>query len=201
MLGGVLVTAEIPEQQCRDELTVELLGEHLALRNRHRDSAGNHVVGQGRTVRTKHSEDVTERTGGVEAHLEEHVGHLVQAVLEARHDAEVATASAQSPHEIAVLGVARSHDAAVGEHHFGGDEVVAGQPVLAGQPSDAAVERETGDAGHGDEAQRGRETVLLGGGVELAEQHPRLHAGDPPIGIDVDVLHERQIDDDPALAH
>ena len=71
--------------------------------------------------------------------------------------------------------------------------------MLAGEPADAAVERQPGDAGHRHEAERRREAVLLGRGVELAEQHARLRSQRPTVGIDVDVLHRRHIDHDAAV--
>ena len=73
--------------------------------------------------------------------------------------------------------------------------------MLAGQPADAAVERQPGDAGHRHEAERRREPVLLRRGVELAEQHAGLGPHGAVVGIDVDVLHQRQVDDDAAVAH
>ena len=178
---------------------MQLLGEHLAVRHSEGHRGTDEAVGHRGRVLGEGAQHVPEVARIEEPHLEEDFGDLMQAVLEARDDAEVATAASQSPHEIAVLGVAASHDGAVREDDLGGDEVVARQSVLAGEPADAAVERQPGDAGHRHEAERCGEAVLLGRGVELAEQDPRLSPHGAVVGIDVDVLHRRHVDDDAAI--
>ena len=49
---------------------------------------------------------------------------LVQAVLEARHDAEIAAAATQAPEQVGVLLLARPDGASVRGHDVGGDQVV-----------------------------------------------------------------------------
>ena len=52
----------------------------------------------------------------------------VRAVLERRHDAEVAAATAHRPEQVGVCVGARGHDLARGEHHLGGEQVVDAIP-------------------------------------------------------------------------
>ena len=178
---------------------MQLLGEHLAVRHREGHRGTHEVVRHRRRVFAecvKHGAEV----GRVEEpHLHVDLGDLVKAEFEARDDAEVATAAPQTPHEIAVLGVAAPHDGSVGEDDLGGDEVVTAQPVLAGEPADAPVERQPGDAGHRHESERCGEPVLLRRSVELSEQDACLRPHSPIVWIDVDVLHRRHIDHDAAI--
>jgi len=85
----------------------------------------------------------------------------MQLELELRDDTEVAAASAQSPEEIRVLGLARVNEPAVGGDDVGAHEVVTRETELAHRPADAAAEREAGDAGRRDEAARRGEPVRL----------------------------------------
>ena len=84
----------------------------------------------------------------------------MEPVLERRHDAEAAAASAKRPEELGVLGLARGEHVPVRGDDLERDEVVRGEPVLAAQPADAAREREPGDARLRDDAERRREAVL-----------------------------------------
>ena len=92
----------------------------------------------------------------------------VQLERELGDDAEVAAAAAQAPEQVGVLVVGRGHDAAVGGHDLGLDQVVAREAELALEPPAAAAEGEAGDAGAGHAPAGDGEPVLLGRGVELA---------------------------------
>jgi hypothetical protein len=59
----------------------------------------------------------------------------VQLELEGGDDAEVATAAAQRPEEVLVLGRACPEEAAIGGDDIGGEQVVAGEAVLGLQPA------------------------------------------------------------------
>ena len=100
--------------------------------------------------------------------------------------AEVAAAAAQRPEQVGVLVLARAHEPAVGEHDLGREQRVDRQAVVAHQPADAAAEREPADAGVRDLAGGHGEAVLLGRGVELAEQRAAADADHGALGVDVD---------------
>ena len=80
------------------------------------------------------------------------------------------------------------------------DEVVAGESELPHRPADAAAEREARDAGGRDEAARGREAVRLRLVVDVGPDGAAAHRGAPRGGIDVDLVHLREIDHDPVVA-
>jgi hypothetical protein len=83
----------------------------------------------------------------------------VQPELELGHHAEVAPAAPDRPEQVRVLG----------DDHFGRDGVVDAQPGLPRQPSHAAAQSQPGDPGVADRTDRHRQTVGLGGRVEVGE--------------------------------
>ncbi len=96
----------------------------------------------------------------------------MEVELELRDDAEVAAATAQSPEQVRVVGLARVDEPAVRRDDVGRDEVVAREAELAHRPADAAAEREPGDTGGRDEAARRREPVRLGLVVDVGHVAP-----------------------------
>ena len=111
--------------------------------------------------------------------------------LELRDDAEIAAAAAQPPEQLGVLGLARMDEPAVGGDDIRGGEVVAGEAEFPHRPTDAAAEREPGDAGRRHEAAGGRERVRLGLVVDVGPD--RAAPDGCPAGgrIDVDIVHRR----------
>ena len=83
-------------------------------------------------------------------------------------DAEVAAAAANRPEEVGVLVCAGRHEAAVGQHHVGFEQVVDRQTALAGQVAEAAAEGEAADAGGRDDAARRGQAEGVGGVVDVA---------------------------------
>src|SRR3984885_12738553 len=71
--------------------------------------------------------------------------------------------------------------------------------MLAGQVAVAATQGEAADPGGGDDAGRGRQTVRMGRTVHLCPCRSALNAGDAPVGVDVDAVHPRQVDDKATL--
>ena len=126
-------------------------------------------------------------------------GDRVRAVLERGHHAEVAAATAESPEEVAIGVLARGDDLAGRQHHLGRQQVVDGHPVFAHQPRDPAPERETRDPGGGDDAARGREPEGARGTVELADRDAPLRPDRGSARIDVDPLHQREVDHQPTV--
>ena len=123
----------------------------------------------------------------------------MRAVLERRHDAEVARTPAQRPEQVGIGILAGGDDLARREHHLGGQQVVDGHPVLPHQPRDTPAEREAGDPCARDDAAWNGEPEGGGGAVELADGDARLRSYRGSQRIDVDALHEREVDHQPAL--
>ena len=126
--------------------------------------------------------------------------HRVRLEQEARHHAEIAAAAAQRPEQIGILRLARRDEAAVGQHDVGLEQVVDGEAVLARQIAGAAAERQAGDAGGRDDAERHGQPEGVGGVVDVARRAARLDAHRPVRRIDAHALHHRQIDDQAVVA-
>ena len=147
----------------------------------------------------EHARGVLERIGHVQP---EHLGpELVQAELERRHDAEVAAAAAQRPEQVGVLVGARAHTAAVGEDDLGGDEVVDRHAVAAALVGDAAVERQPGDAGLGDDPAGGGQAKRRGHLVDVGPGRAALNVHGARGGVEAHAAHLREIDDQAVVAH
>ena len=86
--------------------------------------------------------------------------------------------AADAPEELRLLRLARPDRAAVGGHELDGPQVVDRQPEVALQPAHAAAERQAGDSGVADHADRADEAVRLGRDIELAEERAAVRPGD-----------------------
>ena len=132
---------------------------------------------------------------GVHQHAAEHGrADRVQPQGELGDDAEVAPAAAQRPEQVGVQRRGRRHGPAVGHHHLGREQAVAGEPQGAFEPAAAGAEREPADARGGHPAAGDGQPVLLGGGVDRA---PGGAAADPHgavRGVDDDVVDRAQVD-------
>src|SRR5688500_137899 len=126
--------------------------------------------------------------------------HALQRELEAGHDTEVAAAAADRPEEVLVLGLTGVQQRAVRDDDVGAHQMVDGHAVLAREPAETAAEREAGNTGGGVDAERDRERIPLRDRVELGERAAGLDHGNLVAGVDVHVLHQRQVDDDAAVA-
>ena len=71
--------------------------------------------------------------------------------------------------------------------------------MLAHEPAEAAAERQAGDAGRGDHAAGGGQAVQLGLAVEPVPGDAALRPGGARLRVDVDALHQRQVDHQAAL--
>ena len=96
----------------------------------------------------------------------------VQSVAERGDDAEVAASTAQRPHQVWMLVVARREPVPGTGHEVGGEEGVTGQPEPAGDPAEPAAQGEAREPGVGHRATRGGQPDLLGRLVEFAPDHP-----------------------------
>jgi hypothetical protein len=120
----------------------------------------------------------------------------MQAVAEARDDAEVAAAAAKRPEEVRALVRARPDDVAVGEHDVRLEQVVDREPVLPRQVPVAAAEREPADSGRRDDPADGGEPVLVRGAVDLAPGATAAHVDRAGGRVDGDLAQQREVADD-----
>ena len=173
---GVLLAADVAPDDPADLAQVQLLGEG---RRRRHGVEGEEAVQLARRRREELAvgrEHLGARLDRPEGRAADDGADLVQPEQERGDDAEVAAAAADRPEEVGVLVGARADALAAGEHHLGLEQVVDRQAALARQVADAAAEREAADAGGRDDPARGRQAVLVGGGVDLA---PGAAAADP----------------------
>ena len=66
--------------------------------------------------------------------------------------------------------------------------------MLTREPADATAERESADAGLGDDAGGHDHPVLRGRGVDVAEEASALDAGRFVVRADPDTAHAREVD-------
>ena len=93
------------------------------------------------------------------------------------------------------------HGLAVGGDQVDPEEVVHGQAEPAHGVSEPAAKGQPADPGVADDPGRGGQPELLGGPVQLAQQHPPGGAGGAAAGIDPDRLHQRQVDHHAPVDH
>ena len=117
------------------------------------------------------------------------------AKQEARHHAEIAAATAKGPEQVRVIRFTGRYKAAVGEHDVGLDETVAGEAILPSEISMSAAERQAGDAGSGDDAERHGLAEQMSGVIDFARRAARTDPDCPAFRIDVDTFHCRQVND------
>src|SRR6185312_13800688 len=87
-----------------------------------------------------------------------HLTQWMKLKFEARDDAESPSAPPQAVEELRILRGRGAHEASVGQHDAGREEVVDREPMPAHEPARAAAERETADARAGNQAAGRRET-------------------------------------------
>ena len=119
---------------------------------------------------------------------------------EARHHAEIAAAAAQRPEEIGVLALAGRDEAAVGQDDVRLEQVVDREAVLAREVAGAAAERQAGDAGGRDDAERHGQAERVGGVIDVAGRAAGLDPHGSACRIDAHALHHRQVDHQAVVA-
>ena len=125
----------------------------------------------------------------------------VQAELELGDDPEVASAPTYAPEQVGVLGLAGPDEFAGRGDEIDRYELIDRQPVLPHEPADAAAEGEPRKARRGDDARGDGQAMRLRRAIEIAETNARLGTGRTRFGVDVDGVHQAEIDDDAVVAH
>ena len=185
------------EHQGQRRLPVECLGDERRRRGGHQDRDRRQRLGRTRCQRDEALEHLPGR--GQEQGATEDRGHGVQPELEAGHDAEVAAAAPDRPEQVGMVGLVGDDDPAVGRHHLDRQERVDRQAVFAHEPADPATEGQPGDADAAGVPERRGQTVLGSGCGVLAGGQARLRPGDASVGVDVEALHQAEVEDDAAL--
>ena len=191
------VVRRVDEHHDDRRLEVMLLGHERQRRRRHDERDRREVLRRGFRDRDEAREDLLRQRQ--EQRPAEDPGDRVELEDEAGDDAEVAAAAADRPEQVGVAILAGDDDPAVGGDDLDRDEAVDRQAVLADEPADPATEREPGQADAGRVAERRREPVGRGRDRVLAGGQPRLGPREASLGIDVETLHRRQVDDDAAV--
>jgi hypothetical protein len=129
------------------------------------------------------------------------LGQLVKPVLEARGDAEVAAAAADRPEQVGMVLAVDRHALAIRGHDLGREQVVDGQPELADEVADPATERDPADPDGSRVAEPDDKPVLTDRLGHLRRGEAGLGPCRPSLDIDLEALHVREVEDDPALRH
>ena len=148
-----------------------------------RDEAGDHVGRRGEDEQA--ADDRVDR---------------VEPVLQARDDAEVATAAAQRPEQLRLGLRVDAAQPPVGGDDLRREQVVDRQPVLAHEEADAAGERDAADADGAGVAEARREPVLARCDGERAGGEARARPGRAPGGVQLERAQRREVDHDAAVA-
>ena len=180
------------------------LADGLLREERHRRRRTEDVGDQGELVRClirglDEPRERLRRRGDGEHAARDRV-HRVQAVVEARHDAEVAAAAADRPEQVGLVRLVDVDDAPVGRHDFGSEHMVDRQPVLAHEVAGAAAEREPPDPDGRGVAEADRKAVCRGRGRDVARGEAAGGANDTPIRVDLEGGELAQVEHDASLS-
>ena len=124
---------------------------------------------------------------------------FAQLELERGHDPEVRAGAPDPPEELGLLRLARPHRAAVRRDELDRAKVVDRQAEVPLEAAHPAAERQPGDPGVTDHADRADEAVRLRRDIELAEERAAVCAGDAPLGVDGHAAEPREVDDEAAV--
>ncbi len=183
-------------QRCAHQLgRCELLGRAGEVQRR-----AAHLVRTGADDLAEGAEHVRSDVGQEQQQDDRELRQLVQPQGERGGDAEVAAPAVQRPEQLGVLVGARVHPLGVGGHQLHGDEVVDGEAEGAVQPAGAAAEDEAADAGGGGPPAGGRQTVRLGGAVQVAHRGAALDADRLCRRVHGHLVHPAQVHHERAVA-
>jgi hypothetical protein len=118
----------------------------------------------------------------------------VKAEFKGVDDPEVATPTANPPEEIRVLVQAGLHEFSICRYDIGRKEVIGGKTIFTAKPAEATAECQSGDASGRDDAARCGKAECLRLVVNVTPGGATLDAGSTCFRIDIDSVHQRQID-------
>src|SRR5262249_3370909 len=118
----------------------------------------------------------------------------VQPIAERRHNPKIPPAAPQRPKQVRILIAIRCDRAAVRHYDICGQEIVTSCSMNTHEPTIAAAQRKSGNANLGICPAGNRQTEGLSCAVEFAPQHSALGLRAAACGIDLDCLHEREVD-------
>jgi hypothetical protein len=118
----------------------------------------------------------------------------MQLILERRHHAKVATAAAQGPEEIGMLGGTGGDDLSGGGHHVRRDQIVTAEAVLPHEPANSPTQRQTRDARVVHGPTRRAEAVDLRFAVKFPPQEATLGIGPAPGRVDTHAFHRGKVE-------
>ena len=194
---ALLLRARPADHDADQRLEVHLLRDERLGRGAYERHPGAEVGRRVGHVVAHEGEDLRRAVGrAAEQPAVDHRADLVQLQLELGDHAEVAAAAADAPEEVRVLVLAGADHAAIGGDHLGRQEVVTREAALALEPAAAAAEHQAGDPGGGEAAAGDGEAVHLRRAVELAPGETGLGAAGLGVGVDIDALHQREVDNE-----
>ncbi len=182
-----------------DDLADVLLGHE-----RHRRAV--HDVGDGRDgLRRALSgrDEAGQRVGRrrQDEHATDDLADLMESVVEAGHDTEVAAAATDRPEQVRVADRVGPEERAVGGHDLGGQQRVDGQAMGAHEVADPAAEGDATEPDRRGVAKAGGQPVRSDRGRVLTGRQPRLRPGRAALDVDLDRVHGSHVDDDAVVDH
>lgn len=126
--------------------------------------------------------------------------HRMGLEEETRHHPEIPAAAAQCPEQIRILPLAGRHEAAVGKHHVGLEQIVDREAVLPRQIPCAAAECQSGNAGCRNDSEGDRKAECMGGVIDVAGRATRLDAHRRGFWIYAHPFHCRKVNHQSVVA-
>src|SRR5690606_23880864 len=137
---------------------------------------------------------------GVGHHAVDDLGHRIQPEVDRGDHAEVAAAALECPEQIRILGVVGSHQLTVGGHEVGSQQAVGGEAEGSHGDTEPAAEGVPHDAHAVCGTRQTDQTVRIGGLQNRAPPLPGAQPGELGAGVDLEVGHPGDVDDDAAVA-
>ena len=174
-----------------------LLGHERHRRRRHHVGDGGELLRSSLGQRDEAGDDLGGRRK--HQHAPHHRADVVQAVLEAGRDAEVAAAAADRPEQVRVVLGVDAEQLAVRGHDLGGQQVVDREAVFADEVAHATAKRDPADPDRAGVAEPGREAVGIGRDRVRGRGQARLGPCGPALHVDLERLHVPEVEHDPAV--
>src|SRR5262249_26167499 len=124
---GLVQVAAVQDEIGDDGLSMEFGGNERRSRRPAQDGENGQLLSRRRKIVAKEAQQRWRTLGRMEDQTAEHIGpNLMELELEARHDAEVASAAAYSPHQLAVFMIRDVQETSAGGTQVFADNVFRG---------------------------------------------------------------------------